>query len=66
MHNTKDFDYFSLIKDDVLLIYCEIKKITYKTTFDKTSKHTSYINKIMCKFVNNALKQIRLLFEKYF
>jgi len=65
MQNIKDFDYFSLIKDNVLLIYCEIRRAMYKTTFNKILKYTNYINKIMRKLVNNASKQIRLLFKKY-
>jgi len=56
MQDTKDFNYFSLIKDNVSLIYREIKRIMYKTTFNKISRYTNYINKIMRKLVNNALK----------
>jgi len=56
MQDTKDFNYFFSIKDDVLLIYREIKRIIYKTTFDKISKYTNYTNKIMRKLINNALK----------
>jgi len=65
MQNIKDFDLFFSIKDDISLIYRKIKKITHKTIFNKTSKYTSYTNKIMRKLVNNALKQIRSLFKKY-
>jgi len=56
MQNTKDFNYFSLIKDDVSLIHCEIKRVTHKAIFDKTLKHTNYTNKVMRKFINNASK----------
>jgi len=65
MQDTKDFNYFSLIKDNVLLIYCEIKRVTHKATFNKILRYTSYTNKIIRKFVNNASKQIRFLFERY-
>jgi len=66
MQNTKDFNYLFLIKDNVLLIYCEIKRVTYKTTFNKTSKYIDYTNKVIYKFVNNVSKQIRFLFKRYF
>jgi len=56
IQDTKDFNYFFLIEDDVLLIYREIKKVIYKTIFDKISKYISYTNKIMRKLVNNASK----------
>jgi len=36
MQDTKDFDYFFSIKDDVLLIYRKIQRIIYKTIFDET------------------------------
>jgi len=65
MQDTKDFNYFSSIKDNNLLIHCKIKKIMHKATLNKTSKHTSYTNKIMRKLVNNLLKQIRFLFKRY-
>jgi len=65
MQNTKDFNYLFLIKDNVLLIYRKIKKAMYKAISNKTLTYTSYINKVMRKFVNNALKQIRFLFERY-
>jgi len=66
MQDTKDFNYFFLIKDNILLTYCEIKRVTHKATFNKTLEYTSYTNKVMRKFINNALKQIRSLFERYF
>jgi len=56
MQDTKNFNYFSSIKNNVLLIYCEIKKVTHKVILNKTSKYTNYTNKIMRKFVNNASK----------
>ncbi len=54
MLNTIDFKYSLLIEDDILLMHCEIKRIIYKATSDKTSRYIKYINKIMCKLVNNA------------
>jgi len=66
MQDTKDFNYFFLIKDNILLTYCEIYRVTQKATFNKTLEYTSYTNKVMRKFINNALKQIRSLFERYF
>jgi len=65
MQDIEDFDYFFLIEDDVSLIYREIKRVTYKATLNKILKYTNYTNKVMCKFVNNTLKQIHFLFEKY-
>jgi len=65
MQDIEDFNYFSLIEDNVSLIYCEIKRATHKAIFDKTLKYIDYTNRVMRKFVNNALKQIRFLFERY-
>jgi len=65
MQDTKDFNYLSLIEDDVLLTYCEIKRVTHKAILNKTLKYISYINRVMRKFVNNILKQIYFLFERY-
>jgi len=65
MQDTKNFNYFFSIKDDVLLIYREIKRVTHKAILNKTLKDTNYINKVIRKLVNNALKQIRFLFKKY-
>jgi len=65
MQDIKDFDYLFLINNNVLLTYCKIKRVIYKTTFNKVLKYINYTNKIMRKSINNALKQIRLLFEKY-
>jgi len=64
MQDIKDFNNFSSIKDNVLLIYCEIKRVTHKATLNKTSKYIDYTNKVIRKIVNNALKQIRFLFKK--
>jgi len=66
IQNIKDFNYLSLIKDNILLIYREIKRATHKAIFNKILTHTNYTNKVMRQFVNNALKQICFLFEKYF
>jgi len=54
MLNTINFKYSFLIEDDVLLMHHKIKKVIYKATFNKTSKHTRYTNKIMCKLINNT------------
>jgi len=56
MQDIEDFDYLSSIKDNALLIYREIRKIIYKTILNKTLKYTNYTNRIMRKFVDNALK----------
>jgi len=64
MQDIEDFNYFFLIKNNVLLIHREIKKVIYKTTFDKISRYIDYTSKIIRKFVNNASKQIYLLFGK--
>jgi len=66
MQNIKDFDYFSLIEDDVSLTYREIKRVTHKATLNKTLKYTNYTNKVIRKLVNNASKQIRFLFKRCF
>ncbi len=54
MLNTIDFKYSLLIEDDILLMHCEIKRIIYKATSDKTSRYTRYINRIMRRLVNDA------------
>jgi len=64
MQNIENFNYFFSIEDKVSLIYREIKKVTYKIILNKISRYIDYINKIMRKLVNNALKQIHLLFKK--
>jgi len=54
MLNTINFKYLLLIKDDALLMHHEIKKVIYKATFDKMSKYTKYINRIMRKLVDDT------------
>ncbi len=54
MLNTINFKYSLLIEDDILLTHCEIKRVIYKATSDKMSKHTKYINRIMCRLVDDA------------
>jgi len=53
MLNMKDFEYSFLIKDDALLMHCKIRRIIYKMTSDKTLKHTRYMNKVMCRLIDN-------------
>jgi len=65
MQDIENFDYLLFIKDNILLIYWETKKAIYKIVFNKNLKYISYINKIIRKFINNTLKQIYLLFERY-
>jgi len=64
MLNTENFKYSFLIENDISLMHCKIKRVVYKITFNKTSKHTEYINRIMRRLVEDALKQICSLFEK--
>ncbi len=54
MLNIEDFKYLLSIENDISLMHCKIKKVVYKMMFNKTSKHTEYINKIMCRLVNNT------------
>ncbi len=54
MLNTMNFKYSLLIENDISLIHCKIKKVIYKVTFDKTSKHMRYTNRIMCRLVDNT------------
>jgi len=54
MLNTINFKYSLLIEDDVLLMHYKIKRIIYKVTFDKMSKHTKYINRIMRRLVDDV------------
>ncbi len=54
MLNTINFKYSFLIEDDILLTHYKIKKVIYKATFDKTLKHMRYINRIMCKLINDT------------
>jgi len=56
MLNTENFKYSFLIENDVLLTHCKIKRIIYKTMLNKTLKYTEYINRIMCRLVDNTLK----------
>jgi len=56
MLNIINFKYLLLIEDDILLMHREIKRVIYKVTSDKMSKHTRYINRIMCRLVDDALK----------
>ncbi len=64
MLNIKDFEYSFLIENDVSLTHCKIKRVVYKMMLNKTLKYTEYINRIMCKLVDDTLKQIRSLFER--
>lgn len=66
MQNTKDFEYLLSIENDASLTYREIKQTIYKTTLDKALKHTRYTNRIVRRLINNASKQIRSLFKRYF
>ncbi len=54
MLNTKDFKYSLLIENDILLMHHEIKRVIYKMMFNKTLKHTEYINRIMHKLIDNT------------
>ena len=65
MQKTKSFEYLLLINDKLFLMYREIKQVTYKIALNKIFKQISYINRIIRKLVDNALKQIRSLFERY-
>ncbi len=64
MLNTEDFKYLLSIENDISLMHCKIKRVVYKIMLDKTSRYTEYINKIMCKLVDDASKQIRSLFKR--
>ena len=54
MLNTIDFKYSLLIEDDASLMHCKIKRVIYKATSDKTSRHTKYINRIMRRLVDDT------------
>ena len=54
MLNIINFKYSLLIEDNVLLMHHKIKKVIYKATSDKMLKHMKYINKIMCRLINDA------------
>jgi len=64
MLNIINFKYLLLIEDDTLLMHHEIKKVIYKVTSDKMLKHMKYVNKIMCRLVNDMSEQICFLFER--
>jgi len=64
MLNTINFKYLFLIEDDALLMHRKIKRIIYKATSDKMLKHMKYINRIMCKLVDDASEQIHSFFER--
>jgi len=53
MLNIEDFKYSLSIENDASLMHHEIKRIIYKMIFNKTLRHTEYINRIMCKFVDD-------------
>ncbi len=52
--NTIDFKYSLSIDNDVSLIHRKIKRVIYKATSDKMSRHTKYINKIMRRLINDT------------
>ncbi len=64
MLNTEDFKYSLLIENNASLMHRKIKRVIYKMMFNKTSRHTEYINRKMCRLINNMLKQICFLFER--
>jgi len=64
MLNTIDFEYSLSIENDVLLMHHEIKRVIYKAIFDKTSRYTKYINKIMRRLIDDVLEQIHSFFER--
>ena len=66
MNDIENFNYSSSIKANVSLTNREIKRVIYKTTSNKISRHIDYMNKIMRKLVDDASKQMRSLFEKCF
>jgi len=45
MLNIINFEYSFLIEDNISLMHHKIKRVIYKVTFNKTLKHTKYINK---------------------
>ncbi len=47
MLNTEDFKYSLLIKNNILLMHCKIKRVIYKMMLNKTLKYTEYINRII-------------------
>jgi len=64
MLNTENFKYSLSIENNISLMHRKIKRIIYKTTLNKTSRHTEYTNRIMRRFIDNASEQIRSLFER--
>ncbi len=56
MQDTKNFEYLSLINNELCLTYYEIKRTIYKIVSNKTFDQTNYINKVMRKFIDNVLK----------
>ncbi len=56
MLNIINFKYLLLIKNDTSLMHHEIKKVIYKATLNKMLKYMKYINKIICKLINDALE----------
>ncbi len=64
MLNTIDFKYSLSIEDDASLMHHKIKRVVYKVTSDKMSRHTRYINRIMRRLIDNTSEQIRSLFER--
>ncbi len=54
MLNIINFKYSFLIEDDILLMHHEIKRVIYKATSDKMSRHMRYINRIMHKFIDDT------------
>jgi len=54
MLNIINFKYSLSIEDDALLMHYKIKKVIYKVTFDKMSRHMRYINRIMCRLIDDA------------
>ncbi len=53
MLNTINFKYSLLIEDDVSLMHHKIKRIIYKVIFDKMSRYTRYINRIMRRLIDD-------------
>jgi len=56
MLNTENFKYSLLIENDVLLMHRKIKRIIYKMMLNKISRYIEYINKIMCRLINDTSK----------
>ncbi len=56
MLNTEDFKYSLSIENDASLMHHKIKRVIYKMTFNKTLKHTEYINRIMRRLIDDTSK----------